>query len=191
MTESISDEQLAAAAAGGDRAAFATLVERNYPRIYRLCLQCLREPHDAADLAQDVCVALARKIKQFRGDSTFSTWCYRVVLNATHDARRRGNTRREKTAEFVAAREEQQRMDAQQEQRKQIVREAVETLPAPLRDTTILVIYAGLTHGEAAEVLDVKEGTISWRLAEVRKTLTQLLNTVEPPSAPNGGQVIA
>ncbi len=191
MSEPITDDQLAAAAAKGDRTAFATLLERNYGRIYRLCLQCLREPDDAADLAQDVCAGMARKIRGFRGDSSFSTWSYRVILNATHDARRKQQLRRERTAEYLAAREDRQHLDEHQAQRSQLLREAVETLPAPLRDTTILVIYGGLTHSEAAEVLKVKEGTISWRLSEVRKTLSRQLNTTDLPPKPSGGEVIA
>ncbi|MEM9384738.1 MAG: RNA polymerase sigma factor [Pseudomonadota bacterium] len=191
MSDPTTDDRLAGAAAQGDRAAFATLLERNYGRIYRLCLQCLREPDEAADLAQDVCAAMARKIKGFRGDSTFSTWSYRVILNATHDARRKHKLRRERTAEYLAEREDLQHVDERHAQRSQLLREAVEALPAPLRDTTILVIYGGLTHGEAAEVLKVKEGTISWRLSEVRKTLSRQLNTTEIRPKPSGGEVIA
>ena len=87
------DGALAARAAAGDRGAFAALLECHYDWIFRLGARVLDDADEAADLAQDVCVALPGKLSSFRGESKFTTWLYRVVLNAARDALRRRATR--------------------------------------------------------------------------------------------------
>ena len=93
MLQQTADERLALSAANGDREAFGELLERHYGRILRLCLRLLGDRAEAEDLAQDVCVGLAKKIRSFRGEARFTTWLYRVVLNAGRDAMRRRASR--------------------------------------------------------------------------------------------------
>jgi RNA polymerase sigma-70 factor, ECF subfamily len=83
------DEMLATAAAQGDRAAFATLVGRHYDRIQGLAWRLTGSRTEAEDLAQDICAALPAKLRNWRGEARFTTWLYRVVVNAAHDLRRR------------------------------------------------------------------------------------------------------
>ena len=83
------DGALARRAAEGDREAFAALVERHYDRIYRIGARVLGDAEAAADLAQDVCIALPAKLASYRGRSRFTTWLYRVVVNAARDVLRR------------------------------------------------------------------------------------------------------
>lgn len=173
------DETLAQRAAGGDRDAFAALLERHYDRVHRIGLRLLGEGPEAEDLAQDVCIALARRIRSFRGDSRFTTWLYRVVVNAARDAhRRRVAARRahEAAAEIEplvsaghAARcAELAWLDA-----------ALATLSADLRETAVLVLSEDFSHAEAGIVLGVRESTVSWRMHEVRKQLRKLAKAGE------------
>ncbi len=83
------DETLAQAAAGGDREAFSLLLRRNYDRLFGLCFRLTGTRADAEDLTQDICAALPAKLNGFRGQARFSTWLYRVAVNAAHDRRRR------------------------------------------------------------------------------------------------------
>ncbi|MEM7270784.1 MAG: sigma-70 family RNA polymerase sigma factor, partial [Pseudomonadota bacterium] len=87
------DNALALAAGSGDRAAFAVLIDRHYDRIFRFAWRLTGAADQAEDLAQEVSILLARRIRQFRGDAKFSTWLYQVVLNAARDAGRRDATR--------------------------------------------------------------------------------------------------
>ena len=87
------DETLATAAAAGDRAAFAVLVERHYDRVFGLACRLTGQRAEAQDLAQDICAALPAKLRGWRGEARFTTWLYRVVVNAVHDQRRRQATR--------------------------------------------------------------------------------------------------
>ena len=82
------DNALALAAGSGDRAAFATLIDRHYDRIFRFAWRLTGAADLAEDLAQDVVILLAKRISQFRGDAKFTTWLYQVTLNAARDAGR-------------------------------------------------------------------------------------------------------
>src|SRR3954464_6949511 len=83
------DSTLAAAAAQGDREAFAALLERHYARIHGLAWRLTGSRADADDIAQDVCCALVEKIGSFRGEAKFSTWLVGVTFNACRDFQRR------------------------------------------------------------------------------------------------------
>src|SRR3954447_24768175 len=83
------DGTLAAAAAQGDRDAFAALLDRHYARIHGLAWRLTGSRADADDIAQDVCCTLVEKIEDFRGEAKFSTWLCGIVFNACRDLRRR------------------------------------------------------------------------------------------------------
>ncbi len=88
----VSDENLAHAAAEGDGDAFALLLERHYDGVFRLAFRLMGARDQAEDLTQDVCAALPAKISSYRGAARFTTWLWRVVVNAAHDRRRRAAT---------------------------------------------------------------------------------------------------
>jgi RNA polymerase sigma-70 factor, ECF subfamily len=72
-------------AKAGDRLALAALCERHAPRVEKLTLHLLRDPEDARDAAQDSLAKLCVRIRQFRGESQFSTWLHRLVVNTCKD----------------------------------------------------------------------------------------------------------
>ena len=168
------DGPLAARAAAGDRGAFAALLERHYGRIYRLGARVLDDDDEAADLAQDVCVALPGKLASFRGDSKFTTWLYRVVLNAARDAQRRRATRQRGERGYAELDALERARLAARACESSWLRAALGHLSEELRATVVLVIEEGLRHAEAGEVLGVSESTVSWRMHEVRKRLRAL-----------------
>jgi len=84
--ESLADPILVRRAKDGDADALAALCERHAPRIERIALHVLRDPDDARDAAQESLVKLVRRIGQFRGQSEFSTWLHRLVVNTCKDA---------------------------------------------------------------------------------------------------------
>jgi len=174
MDVALEDEALAKLSANGDRDAFARLLERHYDRIYRIAYHLLGARTDAEDLAQEVCVALPRKLKGFRGDSRFTTWLYSVVVNAGRDALRRRQASARAVATFC---EVSALLDAGRAVRQTEVAwlyEALEALNDSLRETAVLVLSEELSHAEAGTVLGVKESTVSWRMHEVRKRLKTL-----------------
>jgi RNA polymerase sigma-70 factor (ECF subfamily) len=169
-----SDEALAKRAARGDRAAFALLLERVYNRIFAMSFRLTGSRAEAEDLTQDVCAALPAKLAGFRGEARVTTWLHRVVLNAGRDRfRRRASFDRAATGwgDWEIAR---RASDAEAQERADWLMQAMALLvPPELRDT-VLLILDGLSHAEAAEVLGVSEGTVSWRISEAKKKLKAL-----------------
>ena len=179
MRMKVSDEGLALAAAGGDRAAFAGLLDRHYDRLFAFSFRAIGNRAEAEDLTQDICLALPRKLGGFRGESRYTTWLYRVAVNAAHDRRRRAATHA-KAASGWGEVELARRAEADEAAEAQDwLASAMATLPDVLRDTLALTMDDGLTHAEAAEALGISEGTVSWRLSEIRKHLRALRETEE------------
>ena len=165
------DEALARRAAAGEREAFAALLERHYDRVYRIGVRVLGDTDEAADLAQDVCAGLPARLATYRGDSRFTTWLYRVVVNAARDALRR-KAARERSERAHAELDALTRAgDPGHEHASAWLARALGRLSAELRATVALVLEEGLRHAEAGAVLGVSEATVSWRMHEVRKRL--------------------
>ncbi|MEM1277101.1 MAG: sigma-70 family RNA polymerase sigma factor [Pseudomonadota bacterium] len=174
MLDETDDQRLALCAASGDRDAFERLVGRNYDLIHRLAWRFLGGPPDSEDLAQDVCIALGQKIQLFRGEARFRTWLYQVVLNAARDRMRRNQSRARAVARFAELDGLRRAEDDDRARSADWLRAAIATLKPELRETAVLVLDEGLSHGDAAQVLDLSPGTVSWRLSEIRKELRRL-----------------
>lgn len=165
------DTALARAAADGDREAFSSLLERHYDGLFRLCFRLTGVQAEAEDLTQDICLALPAKLAQFRGEARFTTWLYRVAVNAAHDRRRRAATRARASEGWGDWGQNRQAELTETAQGLDWLTQAMRALPEDLRDTLALTLDAEMTQREAAEVLGVSEGTVAWRLSEVRKRL--------------------
>jgi RNA polymerase sigma-70 factor (ECF subfamily) len=83
--ERLSDPILVRRAKDGDELALAALCRRHAPRVERIALHFLRDPEDARDAAQESLVKLVQRVGQFRGQSQFSTWLHRLVVNTCKD----------------------------------------------------------------------------------------------------------
>ena len=132
----------------------------------------------AEDLTQDICAALPAKLAGFRGSARFSTWLYRVAVNAAHDRRRRQASHARAADGWgdweLARRAEIAETTAQVDWLMQ----AMARLNDDLRDTLALVLDE-LSQAEAAEILGVSEGTISWRVSQAKKHLAAMRATEE------------
>lgn len=171
------DSSLIAAAAAGDRKAFAALLDRHYDRIHGLAWQLTGSRSDADDIAQDVCCTLVEKIGSYRGDAKFTTWLFGITFNACRDLRRRRRSLwafSERLAVLVgltAVPDGRDLYDAIW------LKNAIARLKPALRDTAVLVAGQQLTHAEAADILGVAEATVAWRMHEVRRILSAGANS--------------
>lgn len=166
-----SDARLIAAAVGGDRAAFATLLDRHYDRIHGLAWQLTGSRADADDVAQDVCCVLVEKLATFRGEAKFSTWLCGIVFNACRDLQRRRRSFRGLTDRLAVIAGLARGPDGRDLHDAIWVRSAIARLKPAYRDAVVLVAGQQLSHAEAAAILGVAEATISWRMHEVRRML--------------------
>lgn len=169
------DTVLVARAAGGDRLAFSALIERHYDFIYRVACKWSGTRSDAEDIAQEVCVKLASVLGSFDGRAAFTSWLYRVTLNAVRDQQRAQGRRGrhvERLSELqpsVAPPEQEEAATAGQ------LWAAVRALPRQQCDAVLLVYAEQLNHAEAGEIMGCKEATVSWHIHAAKKTLRGLL----------------
>ena len=170
--EGETDGELVAAAAGGDRAAFARLIDRHYDRIHAFAWQLTGSRNDAEDIAQEVCCTLVTRIGDFRGDAKFTTWLYAIVLNQCRAHHRRRGAIRRLTQGLSVVVGLASQPDGRDAFDAAWLKSAIAKLKPDYRETVALVVGQQLTHGEAATVLGVAESTVSWRMHEVRKLLT-------------------
>ncbi len=169
------DEELAKLAIAGDRAAFANLLDRHYMLIYKIAYKWCGHQSDAEDVAQDVCLKLVNAIKTFDARSKFTSWLYRVTLNVVRDKQRSTKRRNNRHAALL----EVDGGDTPPSQEEIIITnelwQSVRQLPQKQCDAVMLVYAQELNHAEAANIMDVKESTISWYVMEAKKSLKGLL----------------
>jgi RNA polymerase sigma-70 factor (ECF subfamily) len=168
------DETLAAAAALGDRAAFSALLSRHYDRVFRTAYRLTGRRAEAEDLTQEICAALPAKLRLWRGEARFTTWLYRVTVNAAHDQRRRQSARSRAALGWGEWETERQARIAEDAGAQAWLAAAMRRLPPDLCDTVALVCGEELTQAEAAQVLGLSEGTVAWRMSEVKRRLRDM-----------------
>jgi RNA polymerase sigma-70 factor (ECF subfamily) len=171
-----------------DASAFAQLVKRWESPVRRLCTRITGDEHKAQDLTQEAFAKLFTHRKDYRPDGKFSTYLWRIALNLCYDELRRMRRRGESSLEGELG-EMVSVLDthpspapgpdkaALQQERGEIVRQALLRLPEPYRCVVVLRHYEDLKFREIAEVLDIPEGTVKSRMAEA---LTQLGKLLEP-----------
>ena len=159
----------------GEREAFDRLVTRYQRDVYRLCYRYVNNHHDANDMAQEVFLKAYRAIARFRGDSSLSTWLYRIAVNTCLNFR---SSRRPEALELSEHLPDSSTgaMDRlEQDETSERVRDAVKRLPEKQRATLILKIYHDLTHEEVAAVLGASVGTVKANLFHALGNLKKLL----------------
>lgn len=167
----LSDADLIAAHTNGDPHAFSELFRRHRDRLWAVALRTMRDPDEAADALQDAMISAFRNAASFRAESAVTTWLHRIVVNACLDRIRRIKPTSELPEYDLADRHDHHgsvdvRLDVQ---------EALARIPEGQRMALTLVDMHGMSVAEAAEVLDVAEGTIKSRCARGRSALAELL----------------
>jgi RNA polymerase sigma factor (sigma-70 family) len=166
------EQQLITAAQQGDAQAFAKLLEHCYDRLFRFAYRWCGNTADAEDVTQLACLKLAQNVKQFRFEAAFSSWLYRLVINCAKDWQRSQQRHRHEALDVI---DEETHQDKRAETGiyLQQILHWLDSLAEGFKETALLVHAEGLTHAEAAAILQIKESTVSWRLHEIRKQLHQ------------------
>jgi RNA polymerase sigma-70 factor (ECF subfamily) len=170
----LSDDQIIERTLAGETDAFSLLVRRWERPIYGLSLRMLGRDEDARDVCQETFLAAFRNLRKFRGDAKFSSWLYRIALNACHSRLRKQGAVFEQSIdqededgrrfELADAGAENLSERLQRDQRANMVRKALQTLPAEMRQVIIMKEYEELTFAEIAEVLQIPVSTVKSRV---------------------------
>jgi RNA polymerase sigma-70 factor, ECF subfamily len=162
--------------------AFHLLVRRYERRVFGICVRELRSRTDAEDATQDTFLNLARRADQFRGDSQWSTFVYRVAINACRDLQRRQARRPQTPVEDVAEAQLAAGLqpdttpdEAEGHDTALAVQAALEHLDELSRTLIVLCAIEGMSYPEAAQILDMPVGTIKSRVFRARAQLADLL----------------
>ena len=164
----------------GDREAFRALYEAYKDKVYSIALYYFHGDASAAsDVTQQVFLKLIRGIEQFRGESGFSTWLYRMVVNACMDSVRRAKPREldEDAVEMAAPAAQEDEIARRQMQRR--VQAALSAMPAKFRLPLLLRYFEDLSYTEMAEAMKCSMGTVASRLNRGHKMLAKKLEGVE------------
>lgn len=170
--DTYNDMELVKLSVDGNTEAFTHLVKRYYMTVYAASYKWCGVKEDAEDIAQEVFVKLAQKLKTFRQKSTFKTWLYRITINTAKDFHRKHAAKHAYEAAFALEHDPgnptppgDERLDAMR------LYKALNKLPEKQKSAVLLVFSEGLNHREAAQVLNCSETTVSWRIFQARKKL--------------------
>lgn len=182
LDDTRSDAALLSAHLGGDRHAFAELIDRHRPRLYRLARGRSQTAEDADDALQDALLAAHRHAGDFRHDAAVGSWLHRIVVNACLDRLRRNAARPtvtltddDRTISDHAISDHAAGVET-----AVVVRQALMRLPAAQRAAVMAVDMQGYSVAEAALLLGVPDGTVKSRCARARSRLAVLLRPLAP-----------
>jgi len=173
-----SDARLVEDARLGDKAAFGHLVQRYERRLLRVIQRFVRDPDQAEDLAQEVFLRVYERLDQYDASRRFGPWLFRIGVNVTLDFLRRRKRRiwgllftdahRDRWPDPPAP-DKREELDLRQE-----VRQVIEQLPEKYRIVLVLRDLEAFSTSEIAAILNRREATIRWRLAEARNRFQEI-----------------
>jgi RNA polymerase sigma-70 factor (ECF subfamily) len=182
-----SDSKLLAAVRRGDEAAVRKLVDTYSPRLYNLALRILRSPQDAEDALQETFITALDKLEQFDGRAEFSTWIYRIAVNASLMALRKKRSRRRKEESIEVPEFEDIRSrelvdwnsdpahELLKTEMRGVMETAIDKLPAKYRVVFVLRDLEGLSIEETSKTLGISAANVKVRLMRARLFLREAL----------------
>lgn len=178
------EKEIIASVLRGNTDAFEALVKEHEKLVYNLALRMVRNPEDAADMAQETFIKAFRNLSSFKGDSKFSVWLYRIAANVCTDFLR--SKSRTQTISLTVDDGDEAEISvpdlsgsAEDKLMRKLSREAVQKglneLSPDYRMPLVLREINGLSYAEIAEVLSLEEGTVKSRIFRARKKLCEHL----------------
>lgn len=186
------DQQLVERVQRGDKSAFDVLVRKYQHKIVKLVSRYVRDPSEALDVAQEAFIKAYRALGNFRGESAFYTWLYRIAINTAKNylvsqGRRPPDT--DVDMDEAAQFEEEPRLRegdspeliAQRDEIEQVIFETIEGLPEDLRTAITLRELEGLSYEEIAEAMACPIGTVRSRIFRAREAIDKRLKPLLGP----------
>ena len=184
---SFSDASLMELVCSGNHDAFSEIVDRHTDRYFALAYRTLHNAGDAEDVVQNAFIKLWQSPTKWNsGKSQFTTWFYRVVINACHDHIRRYKNQVladenviESAAEPITS--EQLMLEKRQTEdiQRKCLSKAIGNLPSSQRDAINLVVYLGLPQKQVAEIMGVSVKAVESLLVRAKRTISEKVKSEE------------
>lgn len=161
----------------GDEIVFSELLKRHKEKVRNIIYLTLTNADGVDDIAQEVFITVYRHLKNFRFESQFTTWLYRITINKCKDHLRKKNIR----SIFLPLKDEEPVFESINEDTdiKHIVRNAIATLPDKLRIPLVLKDLEGFSYQEIADTMECEIGTVKSRIFRAREALKKILKPLE------------
>ncbi len=183
----LSEQDLIKSAQAGNAVAFEQLIAEHQKRIFSIAYRIAGNQEDASDMAQEVLIKIFRNLKNFRGDSKFSTWLYRVATTTCLDEqkkmRRHTAYSLDETLETEDGNVAPEPVDTgptpeeslERKAMRQAIHQAIGKLKEEHKKVILLREVQGLSYEEIAQVLNCSEGTVKSRINRARDQLKKIL----------------
>lgn len=174
----------------GDRNIYRTLVERYQPLVFRTCMGFLHNKDDADDLTQDVFIQAYQSLSTFKGDASFSTWIYRIAVNASLNKVRKTSKSfilqqietvfgSKKSKDPSISDTENPENILIQNEHKAWIQKALNSLPENQRTAIVLSKYDDLPQKEIAEIMNTTEGAVEALIQRAKANLRIKLSSFQ------------
>ena len=181
------DEDLVLRVQRGDKSAFDFLVIKYQHRIIQLVNRYVKDPSEAQDVAQEAFIKAYRALGNFRGDSAFYTWLYRIAINTAKNylvSRSRRNPDYHVDVQDAEALENAPQLQGMETPERQLLNQeivdtiqtAIDTLPEEMRTAIMLREFEGMSYEEIAETMECPVGTVRSRIFRAREAIDNKLN---------------
>ncbi len=186
LTEREIDQALVERVQQGDKKAFDILVLKYQHRIIKLVARFVRNSDEVQDVAQEAFIKAYRALKNFRGDSAFYTWLYRIAINTAKNYLVSAGRRATESAIDAQDAEQYDSGDWLREyatpekellaaEIKRVIYKSINDLPSDLKEAITLREMEGLSYEEIAEVMDCPIGTVRSRIFRAREAIDNQL----------------
>lgn len=182
----IGEKELIASAAAGDNDAFGRIVSLYEKLVYNTVKIRVKQNEDALDVSQEVFIKIWKALPNYRGDCRFSTWIYRIAVNASLDFLRKYSGEAPENI-FSGGDDEPEREIADEgnvsspeealdrSETVNSVRHAIKMLPEDMQQVILLRDIEGYSYAEIADMLEIEMGTLKSRLNRARESLKEKL----------------
>lgn len=181
------DEDLVLRVQRGDKSAFDLLVIKYQHKIVQLVNRYIKDPSEAQDVAQEAFIKAYRALGNFRGDSAFYTWLYRIAINTAKNylvSRSRRSSDYQVDIQDAEAIENAPQLQGMETPERLLlnqeiidtIKTAIDKLPEEMRTAIMLREFEGMSYEEIAQAMDCPVGTVRSRIFRAREAIDNKLN---------------